>query len=84
MSAEEVEEIPVHRNGRISVQAIRTGHVVSTWQLQQSRYRRQTWTDRALVAVLMLGLGVSVSVVLFAGGFLMFIGWKTAERIIGL
>jgi hypothetical protein len=84
MSAEEVEEIPVHRNGRISVQAIRTGHVVSTWQLQQSRYRRQTWTDRALVAVLMLGLGVSVSVVLVAGGFVFYLGMKTAERIMGL
>jgi chromate transport protein ChrA len=83
MSAEEVEEIPVHRNGRISVQAIRTGHVVSTWQLQQSRYRRQTWTDRALVAVLMLGLGVSVSVVLFAGGFLFWLGMRAAESLIG-
>jgi chromate transport protein ChrA len=83
VSAEEVEEIPVHRNGRISVQAIRTGHVVSTWQLQQSRYRRQTWTDRALVAVLMLGLGVSVSVVLFAGGFVFWMGMRAAEQLLG-
>lgn len=77
----ELEELPVFRNGRISPQAIRSGHVVSTWHPE--RYRRQTWTDRALVAVLMLVLGVAVSTVLFAGGFVFWMGMRAAESLMG-
>ena len=69
------------RNGRISPQAIRTGHVVSTWQPEPAR--SQTWTDRALIAVLMLGLGASAGVVLFAGGFVFWTGMRAAESLIG-
>lgn len=77
MNVEELEEIPVHRNGRIGHQAIRTGHVVSTWQ--PSGYRKQSWSDRLLITALMLGLGVSASVVVVALGFLAYVGWRIAE-----
>jgi hypothetical protein len=72
------EETRPHRNGRISPQALR----LEPYRLP-TRYRRETWTERALMALLMLGLGVSVSVVLFAGGFLFWLGMRAAESLIG-
>jgi hypothetical protein len=35
------------------------------------------------IPVLMLGLGVSVSVVLFAGGFVFWMGMRAAESLMG-
>lgn len=76
------EETHRNYNGRISSQAIRLESYVP--HRLPSRYRRQSWTDRALVPLLMLGLGVTGGTVLFCGGFLFYIGMKTAERILGL
>jgi hypothetical protein len=79
VNTEESSETRPYRNG-----LIRLNTPLYQPHRLPSRYRRQSWTERALIAVLMLGLLISLAVALFCAGVVVYVGMRAAEVLLGL